>query len=123
VANLNQRNAPLVQQECDGEITVTDPKHPLFPRRLKLAGIAKPPGCARQCQVELQPGQYRYVPVASTNLSSELIAQPTLLTLDALQQLIATFQALPNVRRVKRAKRNKSQRLEQPRGKRAKRGR
>ena len=42
--NPAQRNTPLVQQECEGRITVTDPCHPLFGKTLKLAGLACLPG-------------------------------------------------------------------------------
>src|SRR5262245_32124190 len=34
VANPNQRNTPLVTEECEGQVTVTDPTHPLFGRTL-----------------------------------------------------------------------------------------
>ena len=42
-----QRNTPLVTEECEGQVTVTDPAHPLFGRTFQLAGIARLPGAVR----------------------------------------------------------------------------
>jgi len=122
LGNPAQRNTPFVQQECDGQITVTDPTHPLFGRNLKLAGMARLPGHVRQCQVEVQPGQYGYVPVASTDLSTEPTRERTLLTVSGIQDLVAIFQALPTVRRTNHATGHKSRRVESSTAKRAKRG-
>jgi hypothetical protein len=48
-----QRSTPLGAEVCEGEVTVTDPRHPLFGRSLKLVGVACVPGHIRQCHVEL----------------------------------------------------------------------
>ena len=101
--NPDHRNTPLVTQECEGQVTVTDPTHPLFGRVLTLFGAARLPGHVRYCHVEVLPGQYGYVAVASTNLSTRLRPEPTVLTLRSLEELVATFQALPAARRRKNA--------------------
>src|SRR5262245_23614796 len=51
--NLVQRNTPLITEECEGQVTVTDPCHPLYGRTLKLSGLARLPGHVRHCQVEV----------------------------------------------------------------------
>ncbi len=107
-ANLNQHNTPLVTQVCEGEITVTDPTHPLFGRKLKLAGMARLPGHVRHCHVELLAGHFAFVPVASTNLSEAPRPHPTVLTLNSIKELVATFQTLAIVRRRKNATGRKS---------------
>src|SRR5262249_55523843 len=65
--NLGQRNTPLVTEECEGQVTVTDPGHPLCGRVLKLVGLASLPGHIRYCQVEILPDHYGYVPVSCTD--------------------------------------------------------
>jgi hypothetical protein len=118
-ANPAQRNTPLILQECEGQITVTDPCHPLFGRTLKLAGLACLPGNVRHAQVEIAPDQYGYVPVASTDLSTAPRAEPTVLTLPALQDLVVCFLALPKARRKKHATDRKSKCVGAPAAKRA----
>ena len=93
-ARLAQRNTPLVTQECEGQVTVTDPCHPLYGRTLTLSGIAVLPGRVRHCQVEILPGQIAYVPVACTNLSTEPRPQTTVLTAATVEELVAAFQAV-----------------------------
>ena len=93
---------------CEGQITVTDPGHPLYGRVLKLAGLAYLPGHIRHCQVELGPDQFAYIPVRSTNLSSEPRREPTVLTATAVAELVATFQAVATARRTTHANRNQS---------------
>jgi hypothetical protein len=97
--NLAQRNTPLVTEECEGQVTVTDPGHPLFGRIFKLSGIARLPGHVRHCQVEVLPGLVAYIPVASTDLSTEPRPEPTVLTVAAVEALVAAFQAVSTGRR------------------------
>lgn len=92
-AKPSQRNTPLVTEVCEGQVTVTDPCHPLFGRTFPLAGIAYLPGHVRHCQVEICPGQFAFIPVRSTNLSPEPHPEPTALTATAIAELVATFQA------------------------------
>jgi hypothetical protein len=101
--NHAQRNTPLVTEECEGEITVVDPCHPLFGRTLKLVGLASLAGHVRHCQVEIYPGRYGYVPVACTNLSTQPRPEPTLLTMDAMEDLLRIFQAACTAGRCKHA--------------------
>ena len=109
--NHIQHNTPLGMEECEGQITVNDPRHPLFGRKLKLAGLAFLPGNIRHAQVEIASGQYGYVPVTSTNLSTAPRPEPTVLTLPALQELVVSFWALPKPRRKKHAKDCQSKRV------------
>jgi hypothetical protein len=69
---------------CEGHVTVTDPGHPLYGRVLSLVGLAHLPGHVRHCQVELAPGQIGYIPVASTDLSTQPRPEPTALTHSAV---------------------------------------
>ena len=96
---------------CEGQVTVTDPGHPLLGRILKLAGFAVLPGHVRHCQVEIFHDQYAYVPVCSTNLSQEPRPEPTRLTATAIAELAAIFQAVTPARRSSHAKRKQSPRL------------
>ena len=73
---------------------MTDPTHPLFGRVLRLTGLAYLPGHVRHCQVELLPDQFSYVPVASTSLAAATAPLPTLLTVAAVEELVATFHAM-----------------------------
>jgi hypothetical protein len=108
---------------CEGQITVTDPGHPLFGRSLKLAGIAYLPGHIRHCQVELFPDQFAYIPVRSTNLSTEPRSAATVLTATAIAELVATFQAVAIARRTNHAKRKQSARMVATANQRTRRGR
>jgi len=98
-SNPAQRNTPLVTEECEGHVTVTDPRHPLFGKILKLAGVAYLPGHIRHCQVEILPGQFGHVPVSCTNLSTSPRPEPTLLTLAVIEELLAVFDAVGIARR------------------------
>jgi hypothetical protein len=111
LGNLNQRSTPLVTQECEGQVAVTDPAHPLFGREFQLLGIARLPGHVRHCQVEILPGQCGFIPVASTSLSTELRPEPTILTLISLENLVATFQGLLKSRRGADAAKRKTGRV------------
>src|SRR5690349_3398267 len=97
--NPDQRNTPLVTEECEGQVTVTDPCHPLYGRTLKLSGLARLPGHVRHCQVEVLPGQIGFVPVRCTDLSTEPRPEPTILTPAAIEELVAAFQAIRAGRR------------------------
>jgi len=66
---------------------------------LNLAGIAYLPGHVRHCQVEILAGQFGYIPVTSTDQSSTPRAEPTVLSVAAVEELVATFQAIPAARR------------------------
>jgi hypothetical protein len=97
---------------CEGQVTVTDPGHPLFGRVFKLAGLAQLPGHVRPCQVETAPGQFGYLPVRSTDLSTQPRPQPTILTSSAVAELVAVFQAMPTARRTKHATNTQSRRVD-----------
>lgn len=120
--NPAQRNTPFVQEECEGQVTVTDPRHPLFDKTFKLAGMARLPGHVKHCQVEIRPGQYGYIPVSSTNLSTAPFRAETLLTAESVQDLVAMFQTLPGARRAKHATKGKSRGVGTAKRKRKKRG-
>jgi hypothetical protein len=107
----SQRNTPLVTELCEGQITVTDPAHPLHGRVLKLVGLACLPGHIRHCQVELCPDQIAYIPVRSTNLSAEPRPEPTIVTATGIAKLVATFQAVAKVRRANHGHGKQSARL------------
>jgi hypothetical protein len=94
LGNPAQRNTPLVTEECEGQITVTDPGHPLFGKTFNLSGLARLPGHVRHCQVEVLPGLIAYIPVASTDLSAEPRPEPTVLTASVDGELVAAFQAV-----------------------------
>jgi hypothetical protein len=110
-AKPSQSNTPLVTEVCEGEITVTDPGHPLYGRVLKLVGLACLPGHIRHCQVELLTDQIAYIPLRSTNLSTEPRSEPTVVTATAIAELVAIFQAEAKVRRSNHANRKQSARL------------
>jgi hypothetical protein len=97
---------------CEGEITVTDPTHPLFGRVLKLAGLAYLPGHVRHCQVEILPDQFCYIPVASTDLAAVPHPLPTLLTVAAVEELVTTFQAMGVAKRRPHANHSQSGNLD-----------
>jgi hypothetical protein len=119
--NLAQRNTPLVTEECEGQVTVTDPCHPLYGRTLKLSGLARLPGHVRHCQVEVLPGRIAYIPVACTDLSTEPRPEPTVLTLAAIEELVAAFQATCSGRRSNHAAHPQPARLGAPGPERARR--
>jgi hypothetical protein len=100
----SQRNTPLVTEVCEGEITVTDPGHPLYGRVLKLIGLAYLPGHVRHCQVELFKDRIAFIPFRSTNLSLEPRSESTVVTATAIAELVAIFQAVPKVRRTNHAR-------------------
>ena len=105
LGNLDQRNTPLVTEECEGQVTVTDPCHPLYGRTLKLSGLARLPGHVRHCQVEVLPGQIATSRSRCTDLSTEPRPEPTVLTLAAIEELVAAFQAVRVGRRCNHATR------------------
>ena len=109
---LNHHNTPLVSEECEGRVTVNDPTHPLFGRVLTLAGFAYLPGHVQHAQVEIAPGHFSYIPIACTDLSREPRSTPTVVTANAVAELIAAFQAMRIARRAKHAEHNQSQRVE-----------
>ncbi len=78
---------------------VTDPSHPLFGRVFQLVGLARLPGHVRHCQVEIFPGRFGYVPVASTNLGGNPPELRAVLSQTAIEQFVATFQAVALERR------------------------
>ena len=109
--NPAQRNAPLGVRVCEGEVTVTDPRHPLFGREFKLAGLACVPGHVRHCRVQIMPGIYGLIPVASTDLCATPRPEPTVLTLPALEEMVACVLALPVARRKCHATNRQSKRV------------
>ena len=120
--NLAQRNTPLVIQECEGKVTVTDPGHPLFGKTFMLSGLARLPGHVRHCQVEVLPGLIAYIPVACTDLSAEPRPEPTVLTVAALEALLAAFEAVRSGRRSNHAADPKPAHPGTPAPRRARRG-
>ena len=78
---------------------VTDPCHPLFGGVFKLTGLARLPGHVRHCQVEIFPGRFGYVPVASTNLGRNPPELRAVLSQAAIEQFVAIFQAVSLERR------------------------
>src|SRR5581483_7492482 len=92
-AKHNRHNTPLHGDVSREEITVTDPTHPLFGRTLKLIQITTFSARGRCCWVELLPQVSASIPLACTDLATEPRPQPTLLTLQAIEQLVAVFQA------------------------------
>ena len=117
----DQRDTPLDPQVFEGEITVTDPRHPLYGRTLQLNGFAFLRGHIRHCQVDIRPGRIDYVPLASTNLSSEPRPEPTVLTLAGIEELVRAFHAVRNGRRCNHASRTQPERLDAPGRKRTQR--
>jgi len=107
---------------CEGEISVTDPGHPLFGRTLKQTGFAYLPGQVQHCQVEIFHDQYAYIPVRSTHLSQEPRPEPALLTATAIAELAAIFQAVEPAGRSSHAKRKQSTGLGATARKRTRRG-
>jgi hypothetical protein len=93
----------LCDEACEGKVTVTDPTHPLYGRVLKMLSMARLPDAVRYCRLELSAEQSVYVAIASTNLHPSPPREPTILTLDAMAALVATFQTLPVSKRRKRA--------------------
>jgi len=124
-ANPNPHNTPLVTEVCAGEITVTDPTHPLFGKAFKLSGLATLPGHVRHCHVEIRSGCYGYVPVASTNLSDVPVfrSPKSILTKEAIADLLTLFQSASTPGRSKREPHSKSKPVAKPAGRRAKRRR
>jgi hypothetical protein len=116
-----QLDTPLVTEVCESHVTVIDPGHPLFGRTLKSLGLTGPPGRARYCRVEVLPGQPGYILVASTNLSTEPRPEPTVLTLAAVEELVATFLNWRNGRRSNHATRTQPASLDAPGGRRTQR--
>src|SRR5690242_12877496 len=87
-----------------------------------LSGLARLPGHVRHCQVEVLPDLIAYIPVASTDLSTEPRPEPTVLTVAAVEALLATFQAVRSGRRGDHAADPKPMRLGTPAPERARRG-
>jgi hypothetical protein len=59
----------------------------------------------RHCQVEIRSGRIDYVPLTSTNLSTEPRPEPTVFTVAAVEELVHTFSALHIGRRCNHADR------------------
>jgi hypothetical protein len=77
-------------------------------------GIAFLRGHIRHCQVEIRSGRIDYVPLTSTNLSTEPRPEPTVLTVAAVEELVRAFQALRIGRRCNHAARTQPARLDAP---------
>jgi hypothetical protein len=82
---------------------VTDPTHPLFGKSYPLSGLATLPGNVRHCHVEIRSGQYGYVAIASTNMATGIPPSRTLLTPDAITDLVTLFQSVSRQKRSKNA--------------------
>jgi hypothetical protein len=115
-ANPNHANTPLVTEVCAGEVTVTDLRHPLFGKTFKLSGLATLPGHVRHCHVEIRPGCYGYVAVASTNLADTTGDQSpeSVLTEEAIANLLTLFQSVSSSGKRKREPRSKSKSVAKP---------
>ena len=68
--NPGQRNTPLVTEVCEGEITVTDPAHPLFGRRFPVLSISRPPHRLGHVLVASRDYMRLRIPVQATNLAA-----------------------------------------------------
>ena len=79
---------------CAGTVTVIDPAHPLYEQTFKLSGLATLPGNVRHCHVELYPGRYIYVPLASTDRKYFEPPAKSILTADAIVELLTLFQTV-----------------------------
>lgn len=88
----NQHKTPLVDETCDGKITVTDPTHPLHGRTFRLVGMASPPRMGRCCTIEKLPGIYGQIPIASTNFAKESKRALTVLRGDAVGRLVQLYE-------------------------------
>src|ERR1700676_3765596 len=93
-ANLNQGNTPVNTGLPDDEITITDPAHPLFGQTLKLVFCTVAPQHADRCLVEVFPHYTAWIPLRCTERAAEPGPQPTVLTAQAIAELVATFQAI-----------------------------
>jgi hypothetical protein len=82
---------------------VTDPTHPLFGKCFQLSGLATLPGNVRHCHVEIRSGQYGYVALASTNLATGVPPSRTVLTPEAITDLVTLFQSVSRQKRSKNA--------------------
>ena len=99
--NPNHRNTPLVTEVCAGEIEVVDPTHPLFGKRFQLSGLATLPGNVRYCHVDLGTGQYGYVAIASTSRATGLQPAGTILTPEAITDLLTLYRTVSRKKRSK----------------------
>jgi len=108
---------------CAGEITVTDPRHPLFGKTFKLSGLATLPGRVRHCHVEIRSGCYGFMAIASTNLAAApfLRSYESVLTREAIDDLVTLFQSVSTPRRCKREPHSQSKSVAKSARRRAKR--
>ncbi len=120
--NLDHFNTPLVTDICAGYITVADPAHPLYGKRLQLFGLANLPSHIRSCQVEITPDLIGHVAIASTNLGFTPIENPTILTALSARELLKMLETLSPKTRRSSHERKKSTGLGKPRRRNSKRG-
>jgi hypothetical protein len=78
-----------------------DAAHPLFGKTFKLSGLATLPGNVRHCHVEIRSGHYGYIAIASTNLATGVVPARTLLTPEAISDLVTLFQTVSRKKRSK----------------------
>jgi hypothetical protein len=92
-----QQTTPIEEQVCHSEeqITVIDPRHPLYERTFPLIEIAPKQYLGLCCVVAYRPPLMRYIPLVATDRSPEpLVIYPLPLNLDSVQQLLATYKKI-----------------------------
>ena len=75
-----QQTTPVSKKGCgDEEVTVTDPRHPLYGRTFRLIDITNKQNLERRCIVWLQDDIVeRTIPLAATNLANQPVVIPSL---------------------------------------------
>ena len=107
----DRHNTHVGEEACGTVIEVTDPTHPLFGRQCKLLSVTRSPDSVRHCCLEVAPDRLRYVPLASTSLNCSPRPEPTILTLDAVAELLQACKTLRIPRRRKNALHRKQGRV------------
>ena len=80
---------------ADEEVTVIDPRHPLYGRTFPLLEITNKQYLGRCCVVLYEPPLCRYIPVTATDRSPEpLCIYPLPLNLPSIEQLLATYEVI-----------------------------
>ena len=91
----DQAPTPINQPFAAETVTVTDPRHPLCGRTLRLIGVTNKQYLGRCCVVWLRPDVERLVPVEATDLECDSRAlHPNPLSLDSLKALLRVFEQI-----------------------------
>lgn len=110
LANLDQLTTPidLIVPPKD-EVTVVDPRHPLFGRTLPCVGIANSCHRGRCCILWIRPTVERHVPVTATDLEYDpTTLYPLPISVESLQQLLQEFLLLTDARKGDRSEADSS---------------